>query len=230
MKRPCAAVIRQGGFWVSFVLASISGPSGYGQVPAVPAGPSPFEGAAEQPAPGSPAQSVSALAAGLPAAKGAIEQPAPVLPAQLVSALQAGQFAAARTALAALRENTKTPDEQSYFAYIQGISERLGGQPDLARKTLSQAIEASPNGRWTSKMRLELAGIELATGNLAAAEELARSEVVRLLAGGARTGLPRSIRRSPAGFSSLRTRSFHPTRMPRTTSWCRLATWLRARA
>jgi len=131
----------------------------------------------------SPAQSVSALAAGLPAAKGAIEQPAPILPAPLVSALQAGQFAAARTALTALREKAKTPDEQSYFAYIQGISERLGGQADLARKTLSQAIEAGPNGRWAAKMRLELAGIELAAGNLAVAEELARSEVVRLLAG-----------------------------------------------
>ncbi len=180
MKRPCATVIRQGGFWVPFVLASISGPSGYGQVPAVPAEP---RGAIEQPAPGVPAQSVAALAVGLPAAKGAIEQPAPVLPAQLVSALQAGQFATARSALAALREKAKTADEQSYFVYLQGVSERLGGQADLARKTLSQAIEATPNGRWAPKMRLELAGIELATGNLAAAEELARSEVVRLLAG-----------------------------------------------
>jgi len=173
-------VIRLGGFWAAFVLASIAGPSSYGQVPAVPP---PLGGAIEQPAAASPAQSVSALAVGLPAARGAIEQPAPVLPATLVSALQAGQFAAARITLAALREKAKTTDEQSYFAYIQGISERLGGQADLARKTLSQAIEASPNGRWAPKMRLELAGIALAAGNFAVAEELARSEVVRLLAG-----------------------------------------------
>jgi uncharacterized protein YfaS (alpha-2-macroglobulin family)/TolA-binding protein len=105
------------------------------------------------------------------------------LPAQVVSALQSGQFDAARTALASLREKAKSTDEQSYLAYLEGISERLGGKLDLARQTLSGAIHASPNSRWAPKMRLELAGIELAAGNLAAAEDLARSEAVRLLAG-----------------------------------------------
>jgi TolA-binding protein len=128
-------------------------------------------------------QSADITAVGLPAAKGSIEPPAPVLPPSLVSSLQAGQFAKARTALAALRDRTKTDDERSYFAYIQGISERLGGQADLARQTLSRAIQASPHGRWAPKIRLELAGLELAAGNLAVAEELARSEVLRLLAG-----------------------------------------------
>jgi uncharacterized protein YfaS (alpha-2-macroglobulin family)/TolA-binding protein len=54
---------------------------------------------------------------------------------------------------------------------------------DRARQTLGRAIEAAPKSRWGPKMRLELAGIELATGNLAAAEDLARAEAVRLLAG-----------------------------------------------
>ena len=38
-----------------------------------------------------------------------------------------------------------------------------------------------PTGRWVPKIRFELAAIELAAGNLAAAEELARAEAIRLL-------------------------------------------------
>ena len=45
------------------------------------------------------------------------------------------------------------------------------------------AIQADPLSRWVPKIRFELAGIELASGNWAAAEELTRAEATRLLAG-----------------------------------------------
>jgi len=179
VKRSYAAVLDVGRFSVAFVLTLLSGASGYGQT-------------------------ADATAARLPAAKGAIEPPAPILPAQLVSALQAGEFATARTALAALRDKAKTADEQSYFAYLQGVSERLGGERDLSRKTLSEAIAASPDGPWAPKMRLELAGIELAAGNHAHAEELARAEVVRLLAGARKDRLA-------AVYQAFARRLFEPT-------------------
>ena len=46
-----------------------------------------------------------------------------------------------------------------------------------------EGIEIDPKGRWAAKIRFELAGIELAAGNWAPAEELARAEAERLLAG-----------------------------------------------
>ncbi len=44
-------------------------------------------------------------------------------------------------------------------------------------------MKADPKGAWAAKIRFELAGLELAAGRAAAAEELARAEAERLLAG-----------------------------------------------
>ncbi|MGZ3335853.1 MAG: hypothetical protein ACXVBV_10940, partial [Isosphaeraceae bacterium] len=43
------------------------------------------------------------------------------------------------------------------------------------------AAAENPTGRWLPKIRFELAAIELGGGNLPVAEELARSEAIRLL-------------------------------------------------
>ena len=88
-----------------------------------------------------------------------------------------------RKALVALAEKSKDRDEITYYAYLRAIAERLSGRRDAARETLATALKANPAGRWTAKIRLELAGIELAAGNWAAAEELTRAEAIRLLAG-----------------------------------------------
>ena len=77
--------------------------------------------------------------------------------------------------------NAKVPDERAYFGYLQGITERLAGHNDAARATLRAAAAENPTGRWLPKIRFELAAIELAAGNLPVAEELARSEAIRLL-------------------------------------------------
>jgi alpha-2-macroglobulin len=113
----------------------------------------------------------------------AIEPAAPLVSPEVIAALQSGQFENARKPLATLREKAKTTDEASYFAYLQAIAERLSGQRDAARETLRTAIQADPSSRWAPKMRFELAGLDQASGNWPAAEELARAEATRLLAG-----------------------------------------------
>ncbi len=82
-----------------------------------------------------------------------------------------------------LGENAKDAEDRAYFGYLRGIAERLSGNRDAARETLRTALQAAPATRWEAKIRMELAGIELASGNLAAAEQLTRSEAERLLAG-----------------------------------------------
>ena len=117
------------------------------------------------------------------AARAAIEPVAPLVPAEVVAALQGGEFETARKALIALGEKAKDRDDGAYYAYLQAIAEHLTGQRDPARETLRKALQANPAGRWAPKLRFELAGIELAAGNGAAAEELTRDEAVRVLAG-----------------------------------------------
>ncbi|MGC8640208.1 MAG: MG2 domain-containing protein, partial [Isosphaeraceae bacterium] len=116
------------------------------------------------------------------AGRTAIKPPAVVLPAEVVALLQEGKYDAARTAIAHLKDAAQDRDERAYLGYLQAIAERLAGQQDAARATLRAAAEENPKGHWISKIRFELAEAELAAGNLAAAEELARSEAVRLLA------------------------------------------------
>jgi len=62
---------------------------------------------------------------------------------------------------------------------LKAVAERLAGNREAARETLRTAIQAAPTTRWGAKIRFELSGIELASGNLAAAEELARAEAAR---------------------------------------------------
>ena len=117
------------------------------------------------------------------AAKAAIEPVAPAVPAEVIASLQGGEYEAARRALMALGTTAKDRDISAYFAYLQAVAERLAGQRDEARDTLRKGLSASPTGLWAPKLKFELAGIELAAGNGAAAEELTRDEAVRLLAG-----------------------------------------------
>ena len=123
---------------------------------------------------------------GLPAAvspRRAIDPAAPAIPAELVAAMQEGRYADARKALTALAEKAKAADDRAYFEYLRGVAERLEGNRDAARETLRTALQAAPATRWSAKIQFELAGIELASGNPAAAEQLTRAEAERLLAG-----------------------------------------------
>jgi tetratricopeptide (TPR) repeat protein len=116
-------------------------------------------------------------------ARNAVAAAAPVLPAAVIDAMQEGRYEVAGRLLATLAEKTKSTDDKAYFSYLGGISERLGGHRDAARALLQKAIEIDPKSRWTIKIRYEIAGIELASGNWAPAEELARAEAERLLSG-----------------------------------------------
>jgi alpha-2-macroglobulin len=113
----------------------------------------------------------------------AIEPAAPVLPPEVVAAMQEGRFAAAETALGKLSAAEKDPAARGYLALVQGVAQRLGGKGEAARATLRAALDAAPKGPWAAKLRLELAGVELAAGHVADAEVLARAEAEILLAG-----------------------------------------------
>ena len=109
---------------------------------------------------------------------------APVLPAEIVDSMQEGRYDEAGRLLAALAERTKSTDDKAYFSYVGGIAQRLGGHRDSARELLRKASLVDPKGRWVVKIRYELAGLELTAGKLRPpAEELARAEAERLLAG-----------------------------------------------
>jgi tetratricopeptide (TPR) repeat protein len=126
--------------------------------------------------------SQSSRSTAVPTAKGAIEPAAPVLPADVVAAMQDARFDEARRALIALGERAADADDRAYFAYLRAVAERLSGNRDGAREVLQEALRIAPTNRWAAKIRYELAGVELAAGQLATAEELARAEAVRLLA------------------------------------------------
>ena len=128
------------------------------------------------------AQSPAAAAAGQ-SGKAALAPAAPSLPAEVVEAMQDGRYDQAGRQLATLIQKATKADDRAYFSYLQAISQRLSGKRDPARETLKKALQADPKSRWDAKIRFELAGIELASGNWVPAEELARSEAERLLAG-----------------------------------------------
>ncbi len=117
------------------------------------------------------------------AAKKAIAPAAPALPAEVVDAMQEGRYHDAGLGLSALLEKASSTDDQAYLSYLAAIAQRLDGQRDTAHGTLAKALTIDPKGRWAIKIRYELAGIELAAGNWAPAEELARAEAERLLSG-----------------------------------------------
>jgi uncharacterized protein YfaS (alpha-2-macroglobulin family)/tetratricopeptide (TPR) repeat protein len=118
-----------------------------------------------------------------PAGRTAVLPPAPAIPGEVVNALQGGKYVDASGALRKLKEAAKSKDERAYLGYLQAISQRLAGHRDEARETLDAAARENPGGPWVPKIELERAGLELAAGKPAAAEELARAQAVRLLAG-----------------------------------------------
>lgn len=115
-------------------------------------------------------------------ARMAVEPAAPALPAGVVSALQEKRFDAAVADLAKwAAEGKPDEDRKAYAALITGIARRLEGKLDLARQALAAAIEAEPKGPWASKLRAELAAVEIAAKRFDAAEKLARAEAEGLL-------------------------------------------------
>ena len=116
-------------------------------------------------------------------AKNALSPAAPMLPNDIVDSMQEGRYDESVRLLAALAEKSNSLDEKAYYSYVGGIADRLGGHRDAARELLRKAAQLDPKGRWVIKIRYELAGIELTSGNWAPAEELARAEAERLLSG-----------------------------------------------
>jgi len=117
------------------------------------------------------------------AGRRAVEPAAPKLPPEVVAALQERRFREAEAALKALTAASESRADRGYLALVTGIAQRLGGRADAARDTLRAALDAAPAGPWSAKIRLELAGVELAAGHHAEAEVLARAEAETLLAG-----------------------------------------------
>ena len=117
------------------------------------------------------------------ASRRAIAPAAPAVPGPIVAAMQGGEYAGAIAGLDRLIGETKDAADRAYLALIRGTAERLAGKADAARETWSAALKADPQVLWAAKLRYELAGLELAGGHSAAAEELARVEAERLLAG-----------------------------------------------
>jgi TolA-binding protein len=115
--------------------------------------------------------------------KRAIGPVAPVLPAQVVAAMQEGKYAEAIAGLDRLTAEAKEPSDRAYHALIRGTAHRLAGKPAEARATWTVALKADGKGPWAAKLRYELASLELAEGRPAEAEQLARVEAERLLAG-----------------------------------------------
>ncbi len=93
-----------------------------------------------------------------------------------------GEYDEAATAFDRLIAEAKTPSDRSYYRFLRGIAERLGGKAEDARRTLTEALEAEPKGPWAAKIRFELAAVELAAGRAPQAEALARAEAETLLA------------------------------------------------
>jgi alpha-2-macroglobulin len=115
-------------------------------------------------------------------AKRAVAPISPNVPAPVVAAMQEGKYAEASTAFDRLIAEAKSASDKSYYRFLRGISERLGGKPEDARRTLAEALELEPKGPWAAKIRFELAAVELAAGRPNAAEALARAEAETLLA------------------------------------------------
>ena len=113
--------------------------------------------------------------------KRAVAPIAPEVPAAVVAAMQEAKYAEASTALDRLIAEAKTPSDKSYFRFLRGIAERLGGKTDDARRTQTEALALEPKGPWAAKIRFELAAVELAAGRSSQAEALARLEAETLL-------------------------------------------------
>jgi tetratricopeptide (TPR) repeat protein len=112
----------------------------------------------------------------------AVEPAAPVLTGAIVAALQEGRFADAVAELDRRDADPKTKaDEKTYDSLIRGIAERLAGRLPQSRAAFTEGLKAAPKGPWAAKLRAELASTELAAGQVASAEALARQEAEALL-------------------------------------------------
>ncbi|WP_145266692.1 tetratricopeptide repeat protein [Tautonia plasticadhaerens] len=118
----------------------------------------------------------------VPEAGLAVEPIAPDLPGGVVARLQEGKYAEAAEVVAAWSlEGEADGDRRSYAALIRGIALRLDGRADHAREALASALDADPEGRWSAKLRSELAATELLADRPEQAEALARAQVETLL-------------------------------------------------
>src|SRR5690606_23740780 len=109
----------------------------------------------------------------VPEASRVVEPIAPDLPAGIVAALQEGRYDEAAEALDAWGSaGDADADRRAFAALIRGIALRLDDQPDPARDALTAALQAEPDGRWSAKLRAELAATELAADRPEQAEAL----------------------------------------------------------
>lgn len=107
---------------------------------------------------------------------------APPIPGDVVVLLQERKFGEARSALGSLREKTTGEDDRAYLDFLSAVADRLDGRRDSARQTLRKAMQEFAKSAWLPKIRYELAALELAAGEPARAEELARASASPLLA------------------------------------------------
>ena len=118
------------------------------------------------------------------AAKAAIEPVAPVVPAEVIAAMQGGEYETARRGSDRARRKGQGPRRRVPIMLICKASPS-GSRASATRpgKRCARRSRPARPAAGPPKLRFELAGIELAAGNGAAAEELTRDEAVRLLAG-----------------------------------------------
>jgi uncharacterized protein YfaS (alpha-2-macroglobulin family)/tetratricopeptide (TPR) repeat protein len=117
-----------------------------------------------------------------PRADGIIAPIAPEVPSDIVAALQEGRIDDAIAGLAPLAEKAKDADDRSYLLFLKGIALRLKGDSKGAGAIFESTLKLKPEGRWSAKIRVELAAIEMKLARPARAEELMREQTAKLLA------------------------------------------------
>ena len=165
------------------------------------------------------------------AGRRAVEPAAPVLPAEVVAAMQEGRFAEAEAALGKLARRGEGRRRRGPTSrWSRGSRSGSAARPTRRGRRSPRRSKAAPEGPWAAKIRLELAGVELAAGQGRRGRGARpRPRPRRCSPATARTGSPRSTTPSPAASSSPTTRSPRPTRRPPTTCSPRPAPWPRAR-
>ena len=119
------------------------------------------------------------------AAKGAIEPVAPVVPAEVVAAMQGGEYETRAPSSDRARRKGQGPRRRRLLCLSSGDRRAaLRASATPPGETLRKAIQADPDGPLGGQDPVRAGrASSWPPGNWAAAEELARAEAVRLLAG-----------------------------------------------
>lgn len=78
-------------------------------------------------------------------------------------------------------EEKTDPDDRAFLRLIQATALRASGDLPAAADKLRAGIAAAPAGKWTAKLRYDLAAVELASGSPADAQALGRELASALL-------------------------------------------------